>query len=112
MIWITCEYCGYTKQIPDKEMFDANECPICKAVMTIDTEQKKETEEPSGDNFPSLDQRLYELEKQEIKDSFNLIGVGATWQYIETINDTKLRLQYRKIFFQLGGTIPEREELK
>jgi hypothetical protein len=110
MIWITCEECGYTKQIPEREMFDANECPICKGIMSIDTEQKKELEEPTGDNYPALDQRLYALEEQEVKDSFNMIGVGATWQYIETINDIKLRLQYRKIFFLLGGKIPKRTE--
>lgn len=65
-----------------------------------------------GDNYPNITYSKFTKEptEQEVKNNINLIGNNMMWAIIEMIKDYKLRLEYRKLFFQVGGTIPEKEK--
>jgi hypothetical protein len=104
-VWLICNGCGYNVEILENEFFDRGECAICGEKMVLDLNRgKKLEEEPLGDNFPQIPDR-----EREMRDSIGTIGVGHTWEIIESIKDVRIRLQYREAFFRCGGTIPERE---
>jgi len=50
------------------------------------------------------------VSEQEVINSINMIGNTSTWMAIEAIGDAKTRINYRMIFFKVGGVTPEKGE--
>lgn len=115
---LICSKCGYTKEVFGNDMYDYNECAICGGKMTAEGSKQKRLDhnhkahdELLGDNFPVLHKKLdIEPTEEEVINTFNLIGNNAMWEVIELINDFKIRLKYRTLFFKIGGTVPEKED--
>ena len=104
-VWLVCAECQYAKEVFENEVYDFDECPLCRGRMVIDLNQGKKIEpEPTGDNFPTIPEKQEELKAteklminalaQEIKD----FGEEFVWNNLNTIPIDK-RLDYLEMFF-------------
>jgi len=110
MTYYHCPECNYDVLDIFAEDGETNDCPLCGAVLEeVSTNENNELQS-------KIDKKKEEdsPEKLMIVDWLNYHGNNRTWQKIEEIKNTRKRILYRKIFFDLGGECPKRhlEELE
>jgi len=114
-VWIVCIECQYAKEVFENEVYDYDECPLCRGRMVVDLNQGRKIEEPTGDNFPTIPNPPKEEKKsptdterlminalaQEIKDfgeeyvfdNLNLFPIEKRLDYIEMFISAKRLLE-------------------
>jgi hypothetical protein len=95
-----CNNCGYEKIKTEQDIFD-DECDLCNIGRFELIEKKPEIETDRADIV------LNNLIANQLKRDIEIDGNEAVWHFIETIGLVSKRLQYRKIFFVVGGEVPE-----
>jgi predicted RNA-binding Zn-ribbon protein involved in translation (DUF1610 family) len=95
---LSCSNCGYETENTSIENFA---CPICGNVLLdkkgIDIGHCKEIKD-----------FLPKFAEIKMKDNIKKYGNARIWRAIEGIT-LPSRLQYRKIFFKVGGVVPKTE---
>jgi len=97
-----CLECGQSKEIlgnvNDLDREDGF-CPFCGADMELqDTDGLKDIS-----HIINLDNM------NQMKNNIAGLGSDRVWTIIEELSNAKTRLAYRKIFFEAGGIMPEKE---
>lgn len=95
MIRLQCISCGHTQNYLQSDLVEGLSCALCGSPMVL---PKKE--------IPIIvKQDLITSMERQIKE----IGHLRIWEIIERFNNVKMRLAYRKIFFEAGGITPKTE---
>jgi hypothetical protein len=105
MVKLICQNCGYKVEVLEIEMYD-NKCILCGERMVKDIDNKPEIETDMTNIM--INNTITTQLEQEIE----MLGYSAVWEFIETIGLVSKRLQYRKIFFIVGGITPINEIFK
>lgn len=97
---ITCPICKNGKLLSEKEWQEREE--IYNALK----DEEKEYQEPFTDPFENQEVQNMMI---NLKEEMFVYGNDGLWQLIEEIPDFKKRVQYRALFFKIGGVIPTKE---
>jgi len=97
-----CPQCLYITEKNGRleDLEDIVRCPIC------DTPMRLNVDEDLLDTAISMD--ILTIMQHHIA----TLGSKRCWELIEDFKFPEMRLKYRKLFFDAGGKIPERKEIK
>ncbi len=93
---ISCKYCGWNGfkmglALSGKYVI----CPSCGRFI-----------EP---NTYTMEQIVRDESVEKMKWHIKELGEEWVWNFIEQWQDAKIRLAYRKLYFEAGGKVPERK---
>lgn len=92
---LICLNCGYEKDIEDlNELQEDVSCPLCDSLLFYEGENEDIIQDETINRFA-----VYH--RQQVKQDIERLGEEKTWQIIESIEDAQMRLQYRKLFFEV-----------
>lgn len=93
-----CLCCGYQVEVSEKEVYDYayDECSICHAYGSFDRAQKEKK---------GISQASEDLMREQIA----AMGNDRVWALVEQLKTANIRLEYRQLFFKVGGRVPEKE---
>ncbi len=96
-----CSKCEYTKEILG-DIEDIVECELCGNLMDLDNIEEEKT--ISAKELGKI------IVIEGMQKNLRTLGNDKTWQLCEVLfPNAKTRLRYRKIFFEAGGVLPEKE---
>jgi len=101
-----CKICGHKEEISlDSLDFGIPVCLVCGNSM-----QEAEDEDTEEDFIVETIEKTEEKSDKilVLEYMYNRYGNEFTWNHIESIKDYKTRQEYRKVFFAMGGIVPER----
>jgi len=103
---LKCTKCDY---IREQTIFDTDleicYCPLCNNKLTIIRELKPKGEYCEGEEI--IESILPSYFKEAIRRDIDILGNDRAWLAIESISPCRVRIQYRKYFFEVGGKIRE-----
>ena len=93
-IKLVCRVCGHTIKVDSHEAYDYPACPICRAENSMEV-----------DYYENKTDREIEIVRMQL----DMAGNDKVWDVIEKLPEPQVRIKYRKVFFELGGKVPEKE---
>ena len=105
MIELICSDCGRLQDYMESDTTDLNCCIICGGRMIFNVDK---TAEEMKNITLATDDVLLDQMREDIKKN----GHSCMWNIVEECGEYKVRLKYRKAFFQVGGIIPEKDLLE
>ena len=108
-----CITCGHTEEGEYIDEFHTLKCSKCNSIMTaelddnVDDDIAEEIENQEKNNN-IIDRETKEGKKALLKSLYGMKGNDGLWDYIESIDEYKIRAFYRQLFIDIGGQIPQR----
>lgn len=108
-VFLECSVCGYGKEVDAQLSYsmlygDQEVCPICGGNWRRKAEEKEK-------NFEALYSEGAITKAME--DNFKIgASQNVLWDLMEKIKDVKKRVVYRRVFFKVGGSVPQINFLK
>jgi len=99
MYIMRCDKCGWWEE---RDSVLITKCPNCNSPLIIDLEAD---EDINPTELGEEDSHLIKI-RNEIKAK----GSKKIWGFIEEIENPRIRINFRKLFFKAGGKMPERSK--